>query len=138
MSTIYIIYNANASLLGKASYAVRKLHAPSDQPTCAACDLTHRGWNLNETKEWTATKARISAAEVRQLHKDELDEAVKGFVKAEGLRYPLVLGKAHDDAPLVQLMTTSDLAETSSDHEKFLAVLREKAKEKGVPLLAEQ
>jgi hypothetical protein len=138
MSIIYIIYNANASLLGKASYALRKLRAPSDQPTCAACDLTHRGWNLNETKEWTATKARIGAAEVRQLHRDELDVEVGEFVKTEGLRYPLVLGKAGEGAPLVQLMNTGDLAGTSSDHERFLAVLREKAREKGVPLLAEE
>ncbi|KAK9234903.1 hypothetical protein V1525DRAFT_24852 [Lipomyces kononenkoae] len=72
-STIYILYNANGSIFGKLSYACRKLAAESSP--CPACDLTHGGLRLTETKEWRETKKQIGA-EVRQLHIDELDQEV--------------------------------------------------------------
>ncbi len=73
--TLYILYNANASALGKANYAFRKLTASADNSPCSACDLTHGGLRLTETKEWSATKARIGA-DVRQLHRDECEGEV--------------------------------------------------------------
>ena len=76
LSSIYIIYNADASLNGKLKYAYRKLTAPSDKSPCAACDLTHAGLHLTETAQWTETKKQIGA-EVKQLHRDELDEKVR-------------------------------------------------------------
>lgn len=77
MSTpiIYILYNANASALGKANYAFRKLTASADDSPCSACDLTHGGLRLTETKEWSSTKQRIPAT-VEQLHRDEASEEV--------------------------------------------------------------
>ncbi len=74
-SIIYILYNANASAMGKMQYAYRKLTAPENESPCSACDLTHNGLRLTETKEWTKTKSRIGA-EVKQLHKDEADQEV--------------------------------------------------------------
>lgn len=74
-STIYILYNAKASLLGKLSYTCRKLSAPADQSPCAACDLTHGGLRLKESDEWRATKQKIPA-QVKQLHTDELAPGV--------------------------------------------------------------
>ena len=74
-STIYILYNANGSAGGKLKYAYRKLTAASDQSPCSACDLTHGGLSLTESKDWVATKSQIGA-EVKQLHRDELDQEV--------------------------------------------------------------
>jgi hypothetical protein len=74
--TVYIIYNAKASVLGKLNYVYRKATAPQGESTCAACDLTHGGINLTETEEWKETKAKIGA-DVKQLHLDELTEEVE-------------------------------------------------------------
>jgi hypothetical protein len=74
-TTIYILYNAKASALGKVAYVCRKFTAPADGSACAACDLTHRGTHFNETAEWKATKAKITA-NFKQLHIDELNDEV--------------------------------------------------------------
>jgi hypothetical protein len=81
-TTIYILYNAKASLLGKLSYACRKLSAPADQSACAACDLTHGGLRLNESDQWKVTKGKIPA-QVTQLHTDELTAEVCVRVRVE-------------------------------------------------------
>ena len=73
---VYILYNANTSILGKVQYAYRKITAPPTDSPCAACDLTHGGLRLTETAMWASTKKRIGA-EVRQLHKDEADHEVR-------------------------------------------------------------
>jgi len=72
---IYILYNANASALGKVDYAFRKLTSSANNSPCSACDLTHGGLRLTETKDWAATKKRIPA-EVWQLHRDEASQEV--------------------------------------------------------------
>ena len=62
MTTIlYVLYNAEASWMGKLNYGFRKLTAPKDKPACAACDITHGGLHLNETAEWK--KAKVEMAE---------------------------------------------------------------------------
>lgn len=76
MAQLYIIYNADATAMGKMKYAYTKImSSPSDSP-CSACDLTHNGLRLTETAEWSATKKRIRGAEVQQLHRDELSSEV--------------------------------------------------------------
>jgi hypothetical protein len=76
-STIYIVYNANASILGKLNYVCRKLTTSSDDnPACAACDLTHGGLKLDESDKWKHTKQQIARASVIQLHRDELTPEV--------------------------------------------------------------
>ena len=77
--TILILYNATSTLLGKVSYSYRKLTcSKSDDTACAACDITHGGLHLDETARWNEAKRVLEGREVgvRQLHKDELDEAV--------------------------------------------------------------
>lgn len=74
--TLYILYNAKASLFGKLSYASKKISASDDENVCAACDLTHGGLKLKESDEWRATKEKIPAT-VKQLHKDELPSEVR-------------------------------------------------------------
>jgi hypothetical protein len=74
--TIYVLYNAKASLLGKLSYGYRKLSCPPEESVCAACDLTHGGLKLNESEEWKGTKKKIPA-KVVQLHTDELTPEVR-------------------------------------------------------------
>ena len=75
LPTVYILYNANASVLGKLDYARRKLAAPADSPPCSSCDLTHCGLRLSYTAAWKEAKKRINA-QVEQLHKDELSSEV--------------------------------------------------------------
>lgn len=77
---VYILYNANASALGKAQYAYRKMTSSATESPCAACDLTHGGLRFSETKNWTSTRDRIPA-EVKQLHKDEASQTVGGLFK---------------------------------------------------------
>lgn len=74
---IYILYNANGSILGKVKYGYEKLCAPKDGPSpCAACDLTHGGLRLSESEQWKETEKQI-AAKVVKLHLDELDQEVR-------------------------------------------------------------
>ena len=79
--TLYIIYNADASIIGKFNYAYRKLTAPKDAPACAACDITHGGLHLNEAAEWKSAKEEIAReAEnlvLKQLHRDEMGGEVR-------------------------------------------------------------
>ena len=75
-SNIYVLYNANGSLLGKLNYVCRKLTSSSDDSACAACDLTHGGLKLDESPQWKQTKQRIGGASIHQLHRDELNPEV--------------------------------------------------------------
>lgn len=75
-ATIYVLYNANASLFGKVKYVYEKLTCAKDDSPCAACDLTHGGLKLHESDEWKATKKQIPA-NVQQLHLDELTPEVR-------------------------------------------------------------
>ena len=77
--TLYILYNANSSLLGKLHYGYRKLTAPKDKPACSACDITHGGLHRDETPGWKEVKAEITKSgdvEVKQLHRDEMTKEV--------------------------------------------------------------
>lgn len=74
-STLYILYNADASVLGKLNYSYRKLTAPKDKPACSACDITHGGLRLDETAQWKEVKGQIEregGVVVRQMHRDEV------------------------------------------------------------------
>lgn len=70
--TIYVLYNASASLWGKISFGVRRLSAVADGPSaCGALDLTHGGLKSEEKPEWKDIKKRVPA-KVEQLFQDEL------------------------------------------------------------------
>lgn len=80
--TLYILYNADASLMGKLSYGYRKLTTKKDcTPACAACDITHGGLHLDETAQWKEAKKEIVGSgvvgEVKQWHRDECDGEVR-------------------------------------------------------------
>jgi hypothetical protein len=75
LPNVYVLYNAKASVFGKIDYACRKLTSSADSPACSACDLTHGGLHLNETKAWSKAK-RLIGANVYQLHRDELTPEV--------------------------------------------------------------
>ena len=81
-STIYILYNAKASVVGKLDYARRKLAASTETSPCSACDLTHGGLRLSETADWKVAKQRIDA-NVEQLHQDELTSEVSQMNKTK-------------------------------------------------------
>ncbi|KAF2865064.1 hypothetical protein BDV95DRAFT_613022 [Massariosphaeria phaeospora] len=78
--TLYILYNADASIMGKLKYGYRKIcHSSEDNPACAACDITHGGLSLQETPAWVEAKAVIEAesgCKVVQWHRDELADEV--------------------------------------------------------------
>lgn len=75
MAYVYIIYNADASAMGKLKYACSKIMSSSSDSPCSACDLTHNGLHLTETSKWSSTKSKIGV-EVQQLHRDELSSEV--------------------------------------------------------------
>lgn len=74
--TLSILYNADASILGKLGYSYFKLTSPKDcGPAYAACNITYGGLHLDETPEWKEVKREVAARsgmEVKQLHRDEL------------------------------------------------------------------
>ncbi|KAL8631187.1 hypothetical protein Q9189_003128 [Teloschistes chrysophthalmus] len=110
--TLYILYNADASVMGKLSYSYRKLTSKDpDKPACAACDITHGGLHLDETSQWKTAKAEIvgsgAVKEVKQLHRDELDKEEE----ASGLRV---------------LMDDRQLAGFKGDPQAFMHNLRER------------
>ena len=79
-STLYILYNANSTILGKLTYSYRHITcSKSSDPACAACDITHGGLHLNESEAWKGAKREIEeqgGLEVKQQHKDELTDDV--------------------------------------------------------------
>lgn len=74
--TLYILYDADASVMGKITYAYRNIKGnPDCTPACAACDITHGGLSLKETEAWVEAKKRIEAdsgMKVVQWHRDEI------------------------------------------------------------------
>ena len=79
--TLYILYNANASVLGKISYGYKHITCSKpDDPTCAACEITHGGLSLKETDAWKAAKQQMREIDpeldIKQQHKDEIDPQV--------------------------------------------------------------
>lgn len=85
--TLFILYNADASVMGKLSYGYKKLtNKDKDKPTCAACDITHGGLSLDETSQWKAAKADLldsgAVKDIKQFHRDELDHEVCRLVPA--------------------------------------------------------
>ena len=78
---LYLVYNADGSVMGKIQYGYRKITCPKDgESVCAACDITHGGLSLKETQSWVKAKEQIRATsgiEIKQLHRDELSAEVR-------------------------------------------------------------
>lgn len=78
--TLYILYNADSSVLGKLHYGYRKiLHSKKTEPECSACDITHGGLSFTESDAWLTAKTEIEASfdtSVVQWHRDELSPQV--------------------------------------------------------------
>ncbi|KAL2049399.1 hypothetical protein ABVK25_010303 [Lepraria finkii] len=127
-STLYILYNADASLMGKLNYGYRKCTAPKDKPACSACDITHGGLHLDETAAWKEAKAEIASkgdVEVKQKHRDELSSDVRSFVEKNKLNYPMVLS-GDEKGDLRVTMDSQELASCGGNAQQFVAKLREK------------
>ena len=77
---LYVLYNADASVLGKLRYGYRKFTSSKDaESECAACDITHGGLSLKETDAWVKAKKEIEASPgttIIQWHRDELSPQV--------------------------------------------------------------
>ena len=133
---LLIIYNADSSIRGKITYAYRKLSSSSNQdPACAACDITHGGLSLKEVPGWTEAKRDIESQGVKvvQWHRDEVEDDVKNWVTAEGVRYPTVLVRNGErGAEGVRVVADSaDLASCAGDATKLVGMLKEKGVLKG-------
>lgn len=80
-STLFIVYNADGSVMGKVQYAYRKVTSAKDaEAVCAACDITHGGLSLSETPAWVQAKGEIEASsnlKVVQWHRNELAPEVR-------------------------------------------------------------
>ena len=78
--TLYVLYNADATVMGKLRYGYRKITCPKDAgPECAACEITHGGLSLKETPSWLEVKKEIEGStgvKVVQWHRDELSPQV--------------------------------------------------------------
>ena len=145
---LYVLYNADATVMGKLRYGYRKITCPKDSdPVCAACDITHGGLSLSESTGWVMAKQKIediAGIKVVQWHRDEISAEVrrtgrsfsclagqlnclqlKDYLKAHGIRYPAVLvGSSANQFELV--MDSSELAGCKGDPEAFLKNLNGK------------
>ncbi|KMU92400.1 hypothetical protein CIHG_10221 [Coccidioides immitis H538.4] len=135
-TTLYIIYNAKSSLLGKINYVYRKSTCPdpATKPACAACELTHGvSLRLAESAEWKATKARILHATIMQLHTDELPPALADWIRQAKVQTPAVVVQPDVASTDFQvLLMSEDLARVRLDHGAFLRLLQSRASEAGV------
>ncbi|KAL9005225.1 MAG: hypothetical protein Q9188_001985 [Gyalolechia gomerana] len=127
--TLYILYNADASLMGKLSYGYRKLTTKNNcTPACAACDITHGGLHLDETARWKDAKGEMVKSGVvsglKQLHRDELDGETKAFVQSHGLQFPMVLVK-DEGGGLRSVLNGEELAAFNGDPRAFMQKVRE-------------
>lgn len=158
--TLYILYNANSTLLGKLHYGYRKLrpgksNSPQN-PACAACDITHGGLSLSESPKWTESKKEIERAgnlKVSQLHRDEVaqrkgSKGLDGWIKERGVSWPsVVLGRVDasekggeeevvDGGEVFELVVDRDeLITCGGRPEDLVRILREKGVLGGVASL---
>ena len=77
--------------MGKLNYGYRHITcSKSDDPACAACEITHGGLHLSETAGWKEAKKQITeggGVEVVQWHKDELNDEVGSLLLSETERW---------------------------------------------------
>ncbi|THC92738.1 hypothetical protein EYZ11_007786 [Aspergillus tanneri] len=107
--TLYIIYNAKSTLLGKLNYVYRKTTCPDPaaRPACAACELTHGpSLRLTESLEWKSTKAHILHANIVQAHTDELPEALSQWMRQQGVSIPAVIVEPAQPSSGFQVLLT--------------------------------
>lgn len=130
--TLYILYNAHSTLLGKLNYGYRKLRtSSSSSPACAACDITHGGLSLSETAGWTEAKRTLqeeSGLKVVQRHIDEMSQGLKAWVEKEGVRMPaVVLGKGEAEGEGYRLVVSrEELAGCKGEPKGLVRILGEK------------
>lgn len=144
---LYLLYNADGSVMGKLRYGYRKITGPKDSdPVCAACDITHGGLSLAETSSWVSVKTKIEATpglRLVQWHRDELSPDVsrlqtdglicelwltpmqaRSFMETEKVTYPVALYES--DGHIQVVMDHFELAKCHGDAELFLEELRAK------------
>ncbi|GFZ44401.1 hypothetical protein JCM24511_02123 [Saitozyma sp. JCM 24511] len=101
IATLFVIYNASGSLLGHLAYGYHHIRQTPGKE-CSACALTH-GPRLavTERAEWSRTRWRLESGEligdegkgvaVRTLHKEEVDEGIKTYLRKHDLSLPCAL-----------------------------------------------
>lgn len=125
--TLHILYNADASLMGKLKYGYRKISCPKDAPPeCAACEITHGGLHVNETAQWTEAKKELleGGLAVVQSHRDEVGAELKSWFTKEKLAYPAAILENGGEFKLV--VDRDELATFKGDPKAFVARLKEK------------
>ncbi|KAJ2901740.1 hypothetical protein MKZ38_001412 [Zalerion maritima] len=129
--TLYILYNADASVLGKLKYGYRKISCPKDAPPeCAACDITHGGLSLKETPAWLEARRQLEGPEekgvrVVQWHRDEMSSELKSWFESGKLSYPAAV---HETEPgqFSLVASKEELAECKGDAQNFVGIMRKK------------
>lgn len=138
--TIYIVYNAKSTLLGKVSYVYRKATCPDPamNPACAACELTHGpSLSLSESSLWKQTKGCIANANIVQVHLDERPGPLFQWMKQHSISTPAVIIEPVAPSDQVEggsymvLLTAEDLARVRDDHRMFLGLLKSRIIESG-------
>lgn len=140
--TIYIVYNAKSTLLGKVNYVYRKTTCPdpTTNPACAACELTHGpSLSLSESSQWKQTKACISNADIVQIHLDERPGPLFQWMKQHAISAPALIIKLvvssdqEEDGTFRILLTAEDLSHVRNDHGEFLRMLKSRIANLDIP-----
>lgn len=140
--TVYIVYNAKSTLLGKVNYVYRKATCPNPamNPACAACELTHGpSLSLSESSQWKETKACISNANIVQIHLDERPGPLFQWMKQHAISTPAVIVKLvissnkEGSESFKVLLTAEDLSYARNDHREFLRMLKSRIADAEIP-----
>lgn len=140
--TVYIVYNAKSTLLGKVNYVYRKATCPNPatNPACAACELTHGpSLSLSESSQWKETKACISNANIVQIHLDERPGPLFQWMKKHAISTPAVIVKPvissnkEGSESFKVLLTAEDLSHARKDHREFLRMLKSRIADAEIP-----
>jgi hypothetical protein len=140
--TLYIIYNADSTILGKLSYVHRKWKCPDaeENPACAACELTHGpSLSLKESSKWLKTRERIQGVKVRQVHLDEMPDNLRAWTTENKVAAPsVVVSLEGGEGGFKELLTRQDLARVRMDHDEFLRFLGQRAEQEKIVNLSIQ
>ena len=139
---LYVIYNADGTLLGKLRYGYRKLTTkPDASPACAACDITNGGFSFSESPQWLQVKQateREMHLEVVQVHRDEPSESLHSFVRDHPIKLPAAVleqreNAATDKGPFKVVIDRSELASYHGDAQQFYDGLKKHLDEESSP-----
>ncbi len=113
--TLFAIYDAEGSFIGKLKYSFGKSVGLAD---CALCDLSH-GWNPIGKTDWRQRTGQL--ARIHWLHRNELSSDLMHLTRG---KLPCVVVQRGNDVAI--LINRDSLENCNGDLSKFENLVEEK------------